>query len=164
MDQNQINQHHHQGLTLGLISDQILYSANGLVSSMPRSGLPRSAGLAGDFGVRLSERSEFAPRRLIRASQGTHNGSMWAGMSGVFGILLVCFFGQAKKSNSSMKDEKLSRALAQKQKMNPPGKGLNPQPCASTTTPACHLFSVKNTPATSSPRKQKTKQPRVKRK
>ena len=32
--------------------------------------------------MRLSERSEFAPRRLIRASQGTHNGSLWASMSG----------------------------------------------------------------------------------
>ena len=32
--------------------------------------------------MRLSERSEFAPRRLIRASQGTHNDFMWARMSG----------------------------------------------------------------------------------
>ena len=32
--------------------------------------------------MRLSERSEFVPRRLIRASQGTHNDSLWASMSG----------------------------------------------------------------------------------
>jgi hypothetical protein len=43
-----------------------------------------------------------------------------------FDILLVCFFGQAKKSNSSMKDESISYALAQKYKKTPAGGGSRP--------------------------------------
>ena len=43
-----------------------------------------------------------------------------------FDILLLCFFEQAKKSNSSMKDESISYALAQKYNKTPAGGASGP--------------------------------------
>jgi len=61
------------------------------------------------FGVCLFERSEFTPRQLIRASQGTRRASMR--------VLLLFFWcvslSKQRQSNSSMKDETISQAPAQ---------------------------------------------------
>jgi hypothetical protein len=50
-----------------------------------------------DFGVCLSERSEFTPRQLIRASQGTRRASM----RGPF--LLVTFLWASKEKSLAHK-------------------------------------------------------------
>ena len=65
--------------------------------------------------MRLSERSEFAPRRLIRASQGTQKG-LFLGMHVGCLFFWLLFFGQAKKSHSSIKDEKNDKNINQKTK------------------------------------------------